>query len=95
MLKMVDLPEAQEYRPTGLRTRVARSIGGSRELPSSILGVCLVGLWLWKKLLWAVSCGKSCYRLCAVKKLKIVWWKPLKFVKSSSIYVFTVPSKSH
>jgi hypothetical protein len=36
MLKMVDLPEAQEYRPTGLRTRVARSIGGSRELPSSI-----------------------------------------------------------
>jgi hypothetical protein len=25
--------------------------------------VCLVGLWLWKKLLWAVSCGKSCCRL--------------------------------
>jgi hypothetical protein len=22
--------------------------------------VCLVGLWLWKKLLWAVSCDKSC-----------------------------------
>jgi hypothetical protein len=37
------------------------------------LRVCLVGLWLWKKLLWAVSCGKSCCRLCAVKKLKIVW----------------------
>jgi hypothetical protein len=59
------------------------------------LRVCLVGLWLWKKLLWAVSCVKSCYRLCAVKKLKIVWWKSLKVVKSSSIYVFTVPSKSH
>jgi hypothetical protein len=57
--------------------------------------VCLVGLWLWKKLLWAVSCGKSCCRLCAVKKLKIVWWKSLKVVKISSIYVFTVPSKSH
>jgi hypothetical protein len=25
--------------------------------------VCLVGLWLWKKLLWTVSCGKSCCRL--------------------------------
>jgi hypothetical protein len=42
-----------------------------------------------------VSCGKSCCRLCAVKKLKIVWWKPLKVVKIYSIYVFTVPSKSH
>jgi hypothetical protein len=27
------------------------------------LRVCLVGLWLWKKLLWAVSCGKSSCRL--------------------------------
>jgi hypothetical protein len=40
-----------------------------------------------------VSCGKSCCRLSAVKKLKIVWWKPLKVVKNSSIYVFTVPSE--
>jgi hypothetical protein len=24
------------------------------------LRVCLVELWLWKKLLWTVSCGKSC-----------------------------------
>jgi hypothetical protein len=29
----------------------------------------------------------------AVKKLKTVWWKPLKVVRNSSIYVFTVPSK--
>jgi hypothetical protein len=40
-----------------------------------------------------VSCGKSCCRLQAVKKLKTVWWKPLKVVKNSSIYVFTVSSK--
>jgi hypothetical protein len=40
-----------------------------------------------------VSYGKSCCRLSAVKKLKIVWWKPLKVVKNSSIYVFTVPSE--
>jgi hypothetical protein len=61
--------------------------------PIGFLRVCLVGLWLWKKLLWAVSCGKSCCRLWAVKKLKTVWWKPLKIVKNSSIYVFTVSSE--
>jgi hypothetical protein len=79
--------------PNSLRrsSRLARNISST----SDKFWVCLVGLWLWKKLLWAVSCGKSCCRLCAVKKLKIVWWKPLKVVKISSIYVFTVPSKSH
>jgi hypothetical protein len=40
-----------------------------------------------------VSCGKSCCRLQAVKKLKTVWWKPLKVDKNSSIYVFIVPSE--
>jgi hypothetical protein len=43
--------------------------------------------------LWAVSCGKSCCSLKAVKKLKTVWWKQLKVVKNSSIYVFIVPSE--
>ena len=69
--------------------------GSTNQKSCEEFRVCLVGLWLWKKLLWAVSCGKSCCRLCAVKKLKIVWWKPLKVVKSFLIYVFTVPSKSH
>jgi hypothetical protein len=38
---------------------------------------------LCKKLLWAI------------KKLKTVWSKPLKIVKSSLIYVFTVLSESY
>jgi hypothetical protein len=32
-------------------------------------GVCLVELWLWKKLLWAVNCEKSWCELWTVKKL--------------------------
>jgi hypothetical protein len=28
-----------------------------------------------------------------LKKLKTVWWKPLKVVKNSSIYIFTVSSE--
>jgi hypothetical protein len=31
----------------------------------------------------------------SMTKLKTVWWKPLKAVKSFSIYVFTVLSESH
>jgi hypothetical protein len=61
----------------------------------TILKVCLVGLWPWKKLLWDVSYEKSCCGLWAVKKLKIVWSKLLKVIKSSSIYVFIVLSESH
>jgi hypothetical protein len=38
---------------------------------------------LWKKLMCAVRC----------QKVKTVWWKPLKDVKSFSIYVFTILSK--
>jgi hypothetical protein len=44
-------------------------------------GVCLVELWLWKKLLWAVNCEKSWCELWTVKKADVsseVWksWKP-------------------
>jgi hypothetical protein len=56
------------------------------------LGSVWLGCGCEKKLLWAVNCGKSCCGLWAVKKLKIVWWKPLKAVKS---FLYTVSSESH
>jgi hypothetical protein len=44
----------------------SRNILASSNVTSSLsdyLRICLVGLWLWKKLLWALSRGKSCYEL--------------------------------
>jgi hypothetical protein len=41
-------------------------------------------VWPWKKLLCAVSYGKSCCGLWTVKKLKTIWWnhyKPLKVLR--------------
>jgi hypothetical protein len=49
----------------------------------SRLWVCLVGLWVWKKPVWAVNYEKSWRGLRVVKKLKTVWPKPLKAIKNS------------
>jgi hypothetical protein len=67
--------EGNNYRgfalPFQLRQRLARWR----------LRVCLVGLWLWKNLLWVVSCEKSWCGVWDVKKQKIIWWKTLKPLK--------------
>jgi hypothetical protein len=36
-------------------------------------GVCLVGLWLLKKLLWAVGCEKAAVEKQSWEKQKTVW----------------------
>jgi hypothetical protein len=41
----------------------------------------------------AVSCEKNCCKQWAVKKLKTIWWKPLKATKRYSTYISTVPFK--
>jgi hypothetical protein len=40
---------------------------------TQVIRLCLVGLWLLKKFLWAVGCGKAAVRKQLWEKQKTVW----------------------
>jgi hypothetical protein len=47
----------------------------------------LVGLWLLKKLLWAVGCGKAAVRKQLWERQKTVWLEVLANCKLSDKYL--------
>jgi hypothetical protein len=62
----------------------------------SNLRVCLVWLWLWKKLLWAVSCENSCRGLWTVRNLKFVWLETvIKLYRAIKRLNFGIMSSPH